>query len=112
MKPTDLLLCFGFALMLVIYIIQLYFIKRLLDELKTRFNDQWMQLGKPSLVFNNSLNNNLVLFSFLWHRKYLDLEDDAFSRRCLTVRTFSIFSIIFAIAWVTSVLVIILLTKE
>jgi hypothetical protein len=112
MKTSDLLLGMGFALMILVYIIQMYLTKRLLDELKARFTDQWAQLGKPSLILNNSLSNNAALISFLWYKKYLALDDADFSKRCLTARVFSLFALIFGIAWIAAVLTVILLTKK
>src|ERR1700734_4060052 len=99
MKTSDLFMGTGFALMIIIYIIQNYLIMRLLNELKTRFPGLWEQLGRPSLIMNNSLSNMAALTSFLWRKRYLDLNDVDFSERCATARMSSIFSLIFAMVW-------------
>ena len=112
MKISDVIMGIGFAIMFLVWFIQMYLTKRLLDELKARFSDQWTQLGKPSLILNNSLSNNAAFMSFLWNEKYLGLNDADFSKRCLMTRRFFIFALIYATAFVMLGLVVILLTKK
>src|SRR5271154_5424755 len=112
MKLSDLIMCIGFGIMFLVYVIQMCLTKRFLDELKTRFTDKWTELGKPSLFLNNSIGNNISWLSYLWQKKYLSLNDPAFSNRCSTARRFSIFSLCVGVIWVAGGLCVILLTKK
>jgi hypothetical protein len=105
-------MCGGFVAMILIVIGQWYCTQQVLKTLKNRFPEQWTVLGKPTLVMNNSLQNNKALYSFLWHKKYIDLGDETFSKQCSFLRSFSIFSITAASIWLLGGLVFILLNQE
>jgi hypothetical protein len=98
--------------MAVIFVVQNYLLYRFFKTLQLRFNEQWVQLGKPSLIMGNSLGNSLAVFLFLWRRKYLGLDDVQFSKQCSTVLMFSIFSTIAAFIWVAAGLCFILMTRN
>src|SRR5205809_5245169 len=54
----------------------------LLRSLRTRHEERWIALGKPSLILNNSISNGFAVQRFLWQRQYLDLEDEHITRLC------------------------------
>ncbi len=90
----------GFAVMIVIWLVQMWFIYDLLESLRLRFPQQWEKLGKPTLVLNNSLANNWAVWRFLRQRDYIALGDKAFTRRCTAMRTFLMVALFFAFLWV------------
>lgn len=49
---------------------------RFLAYLKNNHREAWEGLGSPSLILNNSIQNSLATWSFLRHKKYLQLGDD------------------------------------
>jgi hypothetical protein len=94
MKSIDLYVAVIVFILIIITLTQWYFVYRVLNTLKTRFPDSWVELGKPSLITNSSLRNNAALYSFLWNKKYLTFSDFQFKQECSTLRGFSIFSFI------------------
>jgi len=51
-----------------------------LRMLRTRHEQRWIALGKPSLILNNSISNGIAVTRFLWRRKYMELEDERLTR--------------------------------
>ena len=54
----------------------------LLRSLRTRHEERWIALGKPSAFLNNSISNGFAVQRFIWQRQYLDLEDEHITRLC------------------------------
>jgi hypothetical protein len=104
-------MCMGFAAMAIIFVVHNYLIFQLFKTLETRFPELWAQLGKPSLIMNNSISNNLAIFSFLWNKKYRAQNDALFSKQCDIARFSSIFSVTCASIWVMFGLIYILLIE-
>jgi hypothetical protein len=100
MKIWGIVLCVGFGLMAIIFVLQNYLLFRFFRVLDKNFHDEWIKLGKPSLIMGNSINNKLSVFLFLWNKRYLSLGNSEFSRQCSFLRVFIIFSIIAAVIWV------------
>lgn len=48
----------------------------LLQNLRRNHPVAWHKLGEPSLIFNNSLQNNFLVLKFLFRREYLQLKDN------------------------------------
>ena len=46
---------------------------------------KWDELGRPSLVKNNSIENSLALFSFLRKGEFRELNDDVLTKRCMSL---------------------------
>jgi hypothetical protein len=112
MSAGDLLMSCGFAVIITIWLVQMWFIYDFLRSLRLKFPQQWEQLGKPTLVFNNSLSNNWAVYRFLWRRDYIALGDEAFTRRCVAVRAFSIAALIAGVLWVAVVCAYIAATQK
>lgn len=60
-----------------LYVFYLY---RLLTYLKLKLPTQWQELGSPSIIANNSIQNNILLLKWLLSRNYLKLEDKKVTR--------------------------------
>lgn len=50
-------------------------------HLKKQHVDTWVKLGKPGILFGDSIRDNLTFFAFLKNREYLELNDSFLSRR-------------------------------
>jgi len=55
---------------------------RILYLLKSRHEEIWKSLGRPTLFVKNTLNNNLNVQKFLSKKKYLDIDDQALVTLC------------------------------
>jgi hypothetical protein len=53
---------------------------RLFKSLQTRHPEKYEAMGRPSLIINNSLSNNISFMKFLFKREYLDLNDPGISK--------------------------------
>jgi hypothetical protein len=100
MEPGDILMTCGLAIMILIVVIQWYLVFRVLKDLQEQFPEKWRELGRPRLVMNNSIANNLALYRFLWRKEYLILGSISFANLCGKVRSFSIFGIGASIVWI------------
>jgi hypothetical protein len=59
----------------------------LFSTLRLSHTSTWDSLGKPSLLFNNTVRNNMLVLRWLWKRGYVNLEDPIATRRASTART-------------------------
>ena len=50
--------------------------------------EKYAAMGKPSLIMNNSLSNNISFLNFLANREYLDLNDPAISKLAQFMRVY------------------------
>lgn len=67
----------------------------LLSYLKKELPEVWSDLGSPTLLSNNSVENNILMLKFLWGKKYLQINDVKFQRIARTNHYFGIFYIVF-----------------
>jgi hypothetical protein len=100
MDLSGILMICGAVIMFLLWVAQLYFLFRLLKGLREEFPEKWQELGKPTLVMNNSIANTRALHRFLWRREYLSLNSVPFADLCGKVRSFFIFALIAASIWV------------
>ncbi len=47
----------------------------LMSYIRKQHNATWEKLGSPSLITNNSIQNNLAFQRFLWKKEYRHLDD-------------------------------------
>jgi len=66
----------------------LFMISRLFSRLKASHTPVWESLGSPSLILNNSLQNNRLVLGWLWRKEYSELRDPTTVDLAQTVRTF------------------------
>jgi hypothetical protein len=64
-----------FALMMCMVFIWFALIIFVFKRLKKQHSKIYIQLGSPSLFWNNSIKNNFLFMKFLFMRKYLSLND-------------------------------------
>lgn len=53
---------------------------RLFKILETRHPATYEAMGKPSLIMNNSISNNISFMKFLFGGQWRDLEDDRLTK--------------------------------
>jgi len=71
--PVSFVVLFvALAIGIVVYLIQLV---RLLGLLRNRHLQVFESLGSPSLFFNNSPRNNMLVLGWLWRREFEGLGD-------------------------------------
>jgi hypothetical protein len=66
--------------------------RQFLRMLRTRHEQTWIALGKPSLILNNSISNSIAVTRFVWRREYMELEDEWLTR-------FGGFMLLYQIGW-------------
>ncbi len=80
-----------FGLMLISVFIWFGFCIRLFKLLETRHPKKYDAMGRPSLIMNNSISNNILFAKFLFKQEYRELNDPLivklgeFMRRFLVV---------------------------
>lgn len=52
-----------------------YLCHKMFGILRTRHPDKYESMGKPSLIMNNSISNNLLFMRFLFKREWQGLND-------------------------------------
>ncbi len=60
----------------------------LLRRLRTHHPDTWAELGKPTLVLNNTISNSLRTCRFIWDGEYRVLDDRLLDRLGTTLRLY------------------------
>ena len=80
---------------IVLFVIQgvgtvtyLILIARLFGRLEASEPEIWKSLGSPSLIWNNSPQNSLLVMRWLWRKDFSQLRDPTLADLALTVRTF------------------------
>lgn len=54
-----------------------YLCHRMFKALRTRHPEKYESMGRPSLIMNNSLSNNISFMKFLFKREWQDLNDSS-----------------------------------
>ena len=62
----------------------------LLVHLKRTHPVVWVELGSPSLFWNNSIRNNWLSTKFLWSARHRQLQDETLSRLVWADRVLSV----------------------
>jgi len=60
----------------------------LFKRLETQHPEKYEAMGKPSLIMNDSLSNNIYFMKFLFKREYNDLNDPSITRLAQFMRVF------------------------
>lgn len=67
----------------ILLFVGLFFLNaNFLRRLETMHQEKWSELGRPTLVLNNSIKNNLATFYFLKNRDFEALNDAELTKRC------------------------------
>jgi hypothetical protein len=66
----------SFLLFISLLVTNIFFLRRL----STRHVETWTQLGRPSLIRNNSIANNFSTLRFLRKKEYVALQDVVLTR--------------------------------
>ena len=66
----------------------------LLRLLRTRHEQTWFALGRPSLFCQNTVSNGFAILRFLWRKDYLELDDPQLTRLCT-------FLLVYQVAYLT-----------
>ena len=82
--PASIVILFAALVIgIVVYLIQM---ARLLGRLGERHPQVYESLGSPSLLFNNTPRNNLLVLGWLWRNEFEELGDPDTIGRCRAVR--------------------------
>ncbi len=100
---TMQLLFFIFLILLVLLAIpSIYLHYRFLSILKERYSEKWNELGRPTLIKNNSIKNNIAVLKFLKNRDYLTMGDKQLTNIAILLWTFAyIYIVVFVITLVS-----------
>ena len=72
----------GFVSLGVMVLLWFTLVATLFRKLKSDHHDTYVQLGEPSLFWNNSIKNNFAFIGFLLGGKYKALNDRALTLQC------------------------------
>lgn len=96
-----------FLLLMVLFIVGLRKYSLILTILRTQHASVWRELGRPSLVANNSMENGIVMLSFLLKRRFMDLSDSSFESVCNAYISFlKIYIVLFILNVITVIALI------
>lgn len=86
-------------LLILMLIGPMYFgsLRKMLAYMKTNRGDLWEDLGRPTLILNNSIGNSSQVIRFLIYRKYEGSDDADFVRLCCKARKYLYISFILGI---------------
>ncbi len=65
-----------FGLLFCMVFIWFYLCNKMFNILRTRHPEKYEAMGKPTLIMNNSLSNNISFIKFLFKREWRELNDD------------------------------------
>lgn len=96
-----------FCIAFLLFVIGIFYNQKLINILKTRHVKLWQSLGSPSLILNNSLDNNKQIWKFLRTKDYLKYGDPKLIKVGGFLRFFYIFYlVIFAVIFFAFVFLI------
>ena len=78
----------AFGVLIVSVFVWFGFCRRLFMLLETRQPEKYNELGRPSLIMNNSISNNIAFMRFLLKREYIELNDPVILNLAQTMRVF------------------------
>ena len=96
----EILLIVGFIILWLSCMLWLVLCSRLFKIIKTRHPQKHTAMGGPHVTQNSTLSTNKALFSFLYHRDWIELGDPGLSTlgrfmRGLMIALFTCFALIF-----------------
>ncbi len=90
-----------FAILIIAFCIGVIALNKMLKLLKQKHHQKWIDLGKPTLLGNNSIANNQAVFQFLSKKEYEEIEDPDLNSICKFNKLFlEIYFCVFAVALV------------
>lgn len=73
-------LCFPIlGIMVAIWLVQ---VSRLFTYLRENHPIEYQKIGKPSLIMNNTPQNNMLFLKFVLGKRHLKLNDDMLVKKC------------------------------
>jgi hypothetical protein len=89
-----------FAALMVMVVVWFGLIIWLFRRLRTRHPDTYESMGSPTLLWNNSMRNNWLFFTFLVSAKHRELHDVALSRICVFMRIWLVAYVLLFVAMI------------
>jgi uncharacterized membrane protein YidH (DUF202 family) len=62
-------------ILIILAVVILYLNYKLLSMLRQNHPQKWRELGSPSLIINNSIQNNVAVLRFLKNKEYVSIGD-------------------------------------
>ena len=87
-----------FGILFLIAIIHLFLMKHFFSLLKKRHPKKYKELGEPTVYFNSSMKNQILVFMFFVKRDYIKLNDSKIKNLCIFL---TIYYLIFIILFLT-----------
>ena len=97
MIPIEKIFPFGFILLILSVILGFFLNYKLFSILKEKHPQKWEELGRPSLLMNNNIRNNISVLNFLNKKEYLKMNDKQLTKLAGFLRIFSLIYIVFFI---------------
>lgn len=66
-----------FGILFCLVFVWFYLCNRMFKILRIRHPEKYEAMGKPSLIMNNSISNNLSFMKFLFKREWQELNDQS-----------------------------------
>lgn len=110
MLTNDLLLLIvaaNFILLIVLFVAVVRKYSSILTILRTKHVLTWAELGRPSLISNNSMANGIAMLDFLMKKRFMTLNDVPLVSIC--VAYVSLLKVYFALFIIEFLLVIALI---
>ena len=84
-----------FVVLMVLAIVGIYLQHNFISLLKQTHHEKWEELGRPGLVMNNSVKNNIAIFNFLRKKEYLEISDHKLTKTSLFLWNFGRIYLVF-----------------
>lgn len=92
-----------FGIMLCSVFVWFFLCYRLFKILENRHPEKYESMGKPSLIMNNSLSNNIKFMKFLYKREWRELDDSGLATLS---KAMLVFFVIYMISFLTLILLV------
>ena len=76
-----------------------YLCNKLFKTLKLKYPQKYEEIGKPSLIMNNSIGNNILFLKFILKNEYKVLQDSSLNSLCGFMKIFFIVYTSVFLAW-------------
>lgn len=87
-----LVLCLS-PIALLLVVMYLYKVKKILSYIESNHQNEWREIGKMTLLFNNSIKSTFLFVRWLVNKKYMSLHDEkliSMGRNCRALFIWSV----------------------
>ncbi len=78
----DLIVALSSIILVVVVVTYLYIFQDLMKQLREKYNADYERIERPSLFWNSTPRNNMLLFKYLYNKEFEKHKDEELSEAC------------------------------